>query len=701
MLPKPQVGILLVVVAVLGVGVGLARWRIRYRRPQAGTGACILWCASFWLAATGLQLASTDLEAKLAWNRAQFVGMLPIPLLWLYLVMQFTGFDRFMTIRRLLLLSIVPALTLVLVVTDQYHRLIFARTWLDTSSVTSMLRNEFGPGLWLGIIYSYGLLVTATLLLVWMMIRRTGFLWQGTALLIAVFLSIGANVVDMADRSPFGEIDMTPLALLVTVPLFIASLIRLQRTDIVPVARGSVMNGMRDPVMVLDNENRIIDLNPAAQQLIGWRLSEVRGKPLAAVWPAWGEDADKFSRDDPSRPIIKLSQDNRQRTLTVNVSRLKDWRDQIISHVLVFRDISELVDAEEALRHSEEHFRALTENVTDVVVIVSADGTIQYASPSIEREYGFDPGEFVGQRVLSFVHPEDISKATIALAEARQQARTTVSIAVRFQHITSKWRTFHCVINNLLEHPAVSGIVVNAHDVTDQTLAEEQLRASLAEKETLLKEIHHRVKNNMQVIASLLSLQSGIINDPATRAQFEDSQNRIRSMALVHERLYRSQDLTSIDFKEYVEELTGHLMQSYRLQCKKVEVVIDVEHIQLDIDTAIPCGLIINELMSNALKHAFPNGAEGIIKIEARRDGVDSYCLSVRDNGVGMPSDIDLAHSKTLGLQLVSSLSRQLNGIVSLDTENGTRVTLRFSSGSDQGLGSKTNKGKVEHVSIS
>lgn len=826
MLPNPLASILLIVGAVFGAMIGLSRWRVRHRRAQARTGAYILWCASFWLAATGLQLASTAFEAKLAWSHAQFLGMLPIPVLWLHLVTQFTGFDRFMTRRRLMLLSIIPILTMVLAVTDQHHGLIFAYSWLDTTTSPSILRTVFGPGLWIGVFYSYGLLVTATLLFVWMMIRRPGFLWQGSALLIAALLSIGANIIDLAERSPFGEIDLTPLTLLITVPLFIASLIRLQRTDIVPVARGSVLNGMQDPVLVLDNDNRIVDLNPAAQQLIGWQLPQVRGKSLTAAWPSWRNYADKFSQDDLSVPAITLSHDERQHTYTVSVSRLKDWRDEVISRILVFRDISELVDVEEALRHSEEHFRALIENSSDVTIIIGSDASICYVSPALERIFKRTPDQVVGHSTFDFIHPDDVSQLFASIVEQRLDDAHIMT--ARFHDAEGHWHILEFTARNLLEHPAVQGIVINARDVTEreyiaQTLrqseeryrlhfahvndviysfdsqftvlsvtpsverhlgikpeeligksmlaldvlpaeylekaateaarvlsgeriegsvyefitkdgarvsaevsgnplyhdgkiigvinvarnitermkANEQLKASLAEKEILLKEIHHRVKNNMQIITSLLHLQSSASDDPDVRAQFTDSENRIRSMAFVHERLYRSLDLACIDFGDYLKDLIGHLVQAYQAHSKGVVIVIDAENVRFDIDTAIPCGLIVNELVSNALKHAFPDREGGVIRVEAKRDRPDSYCLSVCDNGVGMPSDIDLVHSRTLGLQLVTSLSRQLHGTVSLDGERGTRVALRFSSGRDHTSGLKPNIEKVDQAGTS
>jgi len=205
---------------------------------------------------------------------------------------------------------------------------------------------------------------------------------------------------------------------------------------------------------------------------------------------------------------------------------------------------------------------------------------------------------------------------------------------------------------------------------------EQELQAALAEKEVLLKEIHHRVKNNLQIISSLLSLQSGRVNDPAMQSLYEDSQNRVRSMALIHERLYRSDDLGRIDFGAYLDDLTRYLLNSY--PANRIAIVVESEDIALDIDTAIPCGLIVNELVSNALKHAFPNERSGEIVIRMLRSGFKLLRLEVCDSGVGVPAQIDLQHSTTLGLRLVNSLVRQLNGTIEVSSTNGMGFKIQF-----------------------
>jgi two-component sensor histidine kinase/uncharacterized membrane protein affecting hemolysin expression len=215
-------------------------------------------------------------------------------------------------------------------------------------------------------------------------------------------------------------------------------------------------------------------------------------------------------------------------------------------------------------------------------------------------------------------------------------------------------------------------------EIVERIKVEDRLRESLKEKEVLLKEIHHRVKNNLQVISSLLYLQSKKIHDKPALDMFVESQNRIRSMALIHEKLYQSQDMVNIDFSEYIRSLIGHLANSYGAQLKNVRIKVNIENVLLSIDKGIPCGLIINELVTNALKYAFPDGRKGEIIIEIGRSQNGLIALEVSDNGIGFPKAIDIQKSETLGLQLVKNLTQQLRGKIDVQNGKGTRFSITF-----------------------
>jgi two-component sensor histidine kinase len=214
-------------------------------------------------------------------------------------------------------------------------------------------------------------------------------------------------------------------------------------------------------------------------------------------------------------------------------------------------------------------------------------------------------------------------------------------------------------------------------EIAERKRAEEQIKASLKEKEMLLKEIHHRVKNNLQVISSLLYLQSQNIVDKPSLEMFLDSRNRVRSMALVHERLYQSRDLARVDFAEYIRNLVSYLFRSYEVHSNVIKQKINIADVSLGIDAAVPCGLILNELVSNSLKHAFPDGTAGEIRIGLSSDN-DKFTLMVSDNGVGFPKDLDLRNTQSLGLQLVNTLVDQLEGTIELDRSGGTAFEITF-----------------------
>jgi two-component sensor histidine kinase len=221
----------------------------------------------------------------------------------------------------------------------------------------------------------------------------------------------------------------------------------------------------------------------------------------------------------------------------------------------------------------------------------------------------------------------------------------------------------------------VSGI---GHDITEKKQSEAKIRKSLQEKEILLKEVHHRVKNNLQVISSILNLQSSYVKDEGTLSILKESQNRIKSMAFIHESLYQTKDFSSINFSEYIINLSQNLIHSYSNFDREIKLNLDIQNVFLNLDLAIPCGLIINEIVSNALKHAFvekKEGGEVSIKMKIVEDDL---ILLIGDNGKGLPKHIDYRNTESLGLQLVVILTDQLSGTIELHLEKGTNYSIVF-----------------------
>jgi PAS domain S-box-containing protein len=336
----------------------------------------------------------------------------------------------------------------------------------------------------------------------------------------------------------------------------------------------------------------------------------------------------------------------------------------------------ELGHRETALRESEARFRVLAETTPSIILIIQ-HGRLVYANPAAERTLGYSGEELntISKTAMDMIDPDRKNLVDRAAVMEVLRGGGTVCREMCIKNRSGDERWMYLTAG-LMQSEDDDAVMVTGFDVTDRRMAEEKLRASLHEKDVLLKEIHHRVKNNLQVVSSMLSLQSMSQTDSATVCLFRESQDRVRSMALIHEQLYRASDLSRIDFGEYAESLTSNLLRSYTAG-GTVKLNIDVRDILISIDLAIPCGLIINELVSNSLKYAFPGGRTGTVIVAMCREGCD-YVLSVSDDGAGMPRHIDYRNAGTFGLQLVDTLVGQLEGSISLARDDGTAYTIRF-----------------------
>jgi two-component sensor histidine kinase len=225
--------------------------------------------------------------------------------------------------------------------------------------------------------------------------------------------------------------------------------------------------------------------------------------------------------------------------------------------------------------------------------------------------------------------------------------------------------------------PYDGGLIVYFRDITEQKGLEIKLKHSLKEKEILLKEIHHRIKNNLQIVASIINLQSNYVKDPEDVHLFVESQNQINAVALVHQKLYEGVTLSSINFENYIKELIKTLFETYQVKKDKINLIFDIDNLEIGSDLAISLGLILNELITNALKYAFPAGRSGEIRISIK-SGTDSINVIVEDNGVGFPEHLNFRNTESLGMQLANSLTEQYNGEIRLERLNGTKFKLKF-----------------------
>jgi PAS domain S-box-containing protein len=350
--------------------------------------------------------------------------------------------------------------------------------------------------------------------------------------------------------------------------------------------------------------------------------------------------------------------------------------------------ISQRKRAEAALMQSEARYRLITDNMSDSVWLMDKKFRLTFISPSSERKRGFSQKELLDMPFERHLTPESGTIFTRYFQEnfptdRLEQKDLPVSATTELEFVmkdgSSYWaETTLSLIRDGMGKPF--GFVGMARDITERKRAEEKILSSLHEKEILLREIHHRVKNNLQIIASLLYLQSINISDNFTLDILRESRSRVKSMALIHEKLYRSEDLALIPFATYLESLIDNLKEAYGVNDSTVSIGITITptDLSLNIETGIPCGLIINELISNSLKHAFKDGRKGVITIAMTETGPHDYTMIISDNGPGFPKDIDFKKTTSLGLQLVNNLVLQLEGDISLDCSGGSSFTMHL-----------------------
>lgn len=575
-----------------------------------------------------------------------------------------------------------------------------------------------------------------------------------------------------------------------------------------------------DMICASDNNGIITEFNLAAQQAFGYKPEEVIGKHVSFLYVDPQQRIDVLDDLTMGRGVFSGEVQNKRKdgsafTAYLSASALRDENGVVIGSMGVSRDISKLKAAEQELRESEERYRDLFENATDLIQSVDMKGRVIYVNSAWRQTLGYSPEDLKDKTIFDIMTPNsrahclllladisngdadridkleiefftrsgkkvnvegnvnlrrengkphstrgifrDITARKIAeekLRESEEQIRSQaakmnavfetsthhiwtvdrelrltsfnanqyrwiqknygVDAEIGLSMVTDKmvsdneynafwiekigqafdgkqlnFETSFPAKNGLLmwrevylnpiydENGKVTEVSCIAHDVTDKKQAEEKLRLSLKEKEVLLKEVHHRVKNNLQVISSILNLQSSYIRDPKTLELLRESQNRIKSMAFIHESLYQTKDFSSINFSEYVENISKNLVHSYSSTEEPPELELKTDRIFLNLDTAIPCGLIINELLSNALKYAFKDGRHGKIEVTLR-ESKGNITISIADNGPGLPENVDFRNTESLGLQLVVTLVEQINGKIRLDNKKGTKFVIDF-----------------------
>jgi PAS domain S-box-containing protein len=321
---------------------------------------------------------------------------------------------------------------------------------------------------------------------------------------------------------------------------------------------------------------------------------------------------------------------------------------------------------------------AIVASSDDAIIGKTLEGIITSWNAGAQRLYGYTAEEATGQSIALLVPPERSDELPTILARLRKGEHIQHVEAVRMRKDGQRLDVSLCISPIEDANGCAIGAATIVRDITERKRVEAEIKASLREKEVLLKEIHHRVKNNLQVVSSLLGLQAHMIPDSHLRTVFEDSRARIHTMALIHEQLYQSANLAQIDFAEYLRDLTSSVVKSSRVGQGRLSLDLSAEEVSFPIETAIPCGLLLHELLSNCVKHAFPGSRSGTIGVTLCRHPQGSYVLTVRDDGVGLPPGLEVRSTASLGLRLVHLLAAQLHGSLTFESRQGTTVTLSF-----------------------
>jgi PAS domain S-box-containing protein len=444
-----------------------------------------------------------------------------------------------------------------------------------------------------------------------------------------------------------------------------------------------VVEAAPNAIVMINASGRIEMVNAQAEHLFGYDRAEMLGKPVEMLVP------ERFRRHHPDlrksffgdpraramgagRDLFGVRKDGSEFPVEIGLNPIETDEGPMVLSAIV--DIS-------ARKRQEERFRLVVEAAPNAMVMINGAGRIEMVNAQAEQMFGYKRQEMLGQTVEVLVparfrgHHPGLRGSFFSDPRARSMGAGRDLFALR-----KDGSEFPVEIGlNPIETEEGSMVLSAIVDISDRKQKEERIQLALKEKDMLLGEVHHRVKNNLQVVHSLLDLQSSRVSDRSVLDMLRDSQNRIRSMGLIHQTLYQSKDFAQVDFSHFLDSLVPTLVASYGVNPDRIRLSIEAAQLLLPINAAIPCGLVVNELMSNALKHAFPGDRTGEIAVKLFADPEGKAVLSVSDNGIGIPEGVDMMTSDTLGLQLIALLTDQLGGAISMRRSDPTEFVLTFS----------------------
>ncbi len=342
--------------------------------------------------------------------------------------------------------------------------------------------------------------------------------------------------------------------------------------------------------------------------------------------------------------------------------------------VVISRDVTSRINAERKIKR----LTTAVEQSSNTVVITDIDGNIEYVNKKFSELTGYSKSEVLGK------NPSVLRSSTSGDEVYKDLWTKILTGNVWEGELKNKkkngdhyWESIK-ITPVIDENDRITGFIAVKDDITRVKRINEKLSHSLKEKEIMLKEIHHRVKNNLQVVISLLSLQANSSDDLKLKSQLTISQNRVRAMALLHQLLYRANDLAVIEMEDYIIALSGQLLASYSDMKDSISIKINAHNVNFSIDTAVPFGLLVNELISNSLKHGYPDGRTGTINLDLYKKGINDFELTYSDDGIGIPYNMVNGHSLSFGMNLIDMLVSQLDGKIELNGNKGTNYKIYF-----------------------
>ena len=425
----------------------------------------------------------------------------------------------------------------------------------------------------------------------------------------------------------------------------------------------------------------VVDCNQHFAATLAYEQEEIVGRPLADFYSPASQaqlDGGGYARSLRGEFLVEerefVTKDGRVIPTLLRAVPFRNDQGDITGTQAVFIDMSDRKLIEEQLRYQ----RLLLENMSDAVIGTDEAFIITSWNKAAEKIYGWQASEAIGQNLskllkTTYLHGEDHHVARAALYE---KGTWRGEISQFRQNNTELFvQTSVSLIKDDEDH--IMGIIIFNRDVSVRRQAKMQLQKSLQEKELLLREIHHRVKNNLQMVSSLLDLQLHFVQDDSGLKMFQETQRRVRAMALLHEMLHRTHEVARVNLSEYMVSLTGYLWSSLQAKMQGIGLQLQVEPVLLTMDMAVPCGLILNELITNALKHAFVSGQAGTVTIRIRHHLENNeLMMEVKDNGIGLPADFDVTASDSLGLTLIQTLVWQLKGVMTVVTSPETQFII-------------------------